>query len=956
MKSIIYKLILFTYLIQSVGCGYFNDDPIPESEIYNSKSLSAPCQLKTEELNNIFKEDVSNQIDCLEKNFNQFIKYVKRQRSDSVNEQELASFVTKFFKIDTTSFLNGLRFLFELNMILLNDQQNSISTENIIPLFKIIQKTNLYAVKIYQLLSKTDRENYLVYRDEISSNFSKLMNSILEIVEKKTSKTMKLNIMNFLANLNEKFPDFNIDLKASENFLFLKKLFLGGNQYELKSSEVKKILVKSPKLFQIGLDLYFLNKESFNDPNELYTHYRKLISQMRDLFHPLDDSTPLFNVDDFLNSIDNLANSPIDLAKASEIIKSFQDHMLGKTPGMITFKDLKVGVHYIEILTMVSPYKAEINKMLKGIKEKEYFYKKSIIEEIHQKTTKLSLELKKLIDRNIEFPVEQDILSFSIDLNRIYQFDNDYTEEIIRSLFSIKTFFLGGPRENLHKTELLDLLTKAPDLFTTLLNLSFINKNDLYSDGLKYQYYLNNTNAISELSFSPDKQTGEDQLVMRRNDLINVVNFSNKVSQSDIDNNKSFDISTYIESIDKIKVRILGGDKESYMLSELKQALALSIRTIETSLYFNETYKANQRIFKRTTPITFIPKKDLDIYNIISPSRLDGLFNSFVHQAKVYRYYRGSNGIAYYSSIIKRTRKGFVESAMVNSIFSILQKSYGVIDDGIINFSRENLKNLLYDFKPMLIEHNMWTVNFDNFIRNVLLLSDLFQNSSNGTGALDLDETTEFGVLVLQITKLSEQVFTQLKAIANSNRPNYDGINCKPVILDSLSYPVSCHRKYFFDIFLNKLNHKKDFPKFYQFYQESSEEELDTLLMHLEGFSREYKDPTRPMSQRDYGMVIGSILNIESTFIRFDADEDNVLNPHELDMAFDLYKSAIIKLADLSGGKVKYAKSIYLYMIKNMKVPTRLQLINFHYNPFVDRDITAKRTNLGALLYYLVYK
>ena len=126
--------------------------------------------------------------------------------------------------------------------------------------------------------------------------------------------------------------------------------------------------------------------------------------------------------------------------------------------------------------------------------------------------------------------------------------------------------------------------------------------------------------------------------------------------------------------------------------------------------------------------------------------------------------------------------------------------------------------------------------------------------------------------------------------------------------------------------------------------------------MHIEGFSREYEDPDMPITQRDYGMIIGALLNIESTFIRFDKDEDNVLNREELDQAFLLYRSAIISLAELSGSREKYAKSIFLYLVKNKKVPNKVQLLNFHYNPFINKDIVAKRLNLGAVLYFLVSK
>lgn len=96
------------------------------------------------------------------------------------------------------------------------------------------------------------------------------------------------------------------------------------------------------------------------------------------------------------------------------------------------------------------------------------------------------------------------------------------------------------------------------------------------------------------------------------------------------------------------------------------------------------------------------------------------------------------------------------------------------------------------------------------------------------------------------------------------------------------------------------------------------------------------------------------MINIESTFIRFDADNDNLLDTVELEKAFEVYRDAVIKVAKLSEGKEKYAKSIFFYMVKYKKIPSTFQLLNFHYGPWSNHEVKAKRENIGALLYYLV--
>jgi hypothetical protein len=41
-------------------------------------------------------------------------------------------------------------------------------------------------------------------------------------------------------------------------------------------------------------------------------------------------------------------------------------------------------------------------------------------------------------------------------------------------------------------------------------------------------------------------------------------------------------------------------------------------------------------------------------------------------------------------------------------------------------------------------------------------------------------------------------------------------------------------------------------------------------------------------------------------------------------------------------------------MIKNMKIPGQVQVLNFHYNPLIRKKISSKRLNIGALLYNMV--
>jgi len=109
--------------------------------------------------------------------------------------------------------------------------------------------------------------------------------------------------------------------------------------------------------------------------------------------------------------------------------------------------------------------------------------------------------------------------------------------------------------------------------------------------------------------------------------------------------------------------------------------------------------------------------------------------------------------------------------------------------------------------------------------------------------------------------------------------------------------------------------------------------------------------------------------------IRFDYNKDGVIdnkycvipdsmNPRkcaktELQMAFEVYRKAIIEIGELDQSTMGYAYSIFLYLVKYKEKPPKGGWINnakflyFHWWESTNL-IEAKRLNIGRILYYLV--
>jgi hypothetical protein len=214
--------------------------------------------------------------------------------------------------------------------------------------------------------------------------------------------------------------------------------------------------------------------------------------------------------------------------------------------------------------------------------------------------------------------------------------------------------------------------------------------------------------------------------------------------------------------------------------------------------------------------------------------------------------------------------------------------------------------------------------------------------------------------MVLSAVEVNSKLQTQMPSHCET------GINKEDPVFD-----VGCYNEHFFDVLLNDLNLKGSFPRLVSYINTSTPEEILGYLKGVEGFARENNDPKIPLSKRETILILGALLNIESTYIRFDVNKDNIIDNQtvvayngkqpvtELDAAFDIYRTAIIKVAKLKPEQEKYAKAIFLYMIKYMEIPPQGSWIDsgkfwYFYKWGSNKPIYAKRLNIGTLLYYLV--
>lgn len=527
--------------------------------------------------------------------------------------------------------------------------------------------------------------------------------------------------------------------------------------------------------------------------------------------------------------------------------------------------------------------------------------------------------------------------------------DHEIDDDTIDSFIYLKKVLVGGDEEVLTTHELKDVISKLPLVMGLVFDVYYCKGENFKTKAEEMKFYLNATRNI----FHTIKFDQPDFELMNSKQLVNL---AEKIL-------KNYDVESFKPSIEALKQRFIGGKKDSVTLKDLQTVLEM-VHDLLEKIYFNHlTYddKANKATLSKDTPLTEndIPYKSLDGYEMFpNKIRLAQLFSSFTDTALNFRYFRDyTSGAATYDTKILRNRDGFLEVNIAKWVSWKLLKAYGRVDaKGEMQLSMDDFSKFLLDAKPLLEEFKLWSPNFTTFSRNAVLLADLFQQNSNGDQLININEATEYIGMLLTAVEVSGRFNQNLAAVCDP------GINSTDPVFDA-----DCFNNNFYEVILSKLGYEKSFPRLDTYFKTASKTESLDYLKGVEGFARDNNAPGVLIGRRDATLILGAMLNIESTFIRFDTNSDNIIDYNELSVAFLTYRSSIITLAGLKPDQEKYAKGIFLYMASKMEIPktgTWVTDAKFGiFNSCVQSDtcrkifmdeVQAKRLNIGKLLYYMV--
>lgn len=940
MKSIRYLgqwthfIVILSLALGVSGCGFYSDEPVEDQDIYRPANLEAKCKLNTDQFGQILEQDISGQIKCLQENFRQFLLFVRTDVPDSVGSTELERFIEKFFRANSETMIKSLGLLFELNTILLRDEVGQISRDSIDPLFRLLVVANKEAVTITKTIREMTKEGnearFWELREELKASIERFSSSTSAIITGTGKLPRSLNIRKFILDLNDRLQDFDVDAETVDCMLFLKRLFVGGNKSIITSTEVETLLRKFPKMIMVAIDLFFTKEKNFETKNNRLRFYSEKVFEVEALLAPVPKNEILFSTSDIFKIIATFASDDFDLATYRELIYGFKEHLIGGGRENYNFGHLLNAFAYLKIglegLMVVNTYNdaKEIAKSDKDVQKLE-----NLRDVFAREVESLAQKTRNLIAATPTLPESIGVKALAQTVNRDL-YEQRLSSDFIEAAFAAKTLLIGGERDKVTLTELTELTGKITETALLLYDFILLRPN---GDRELFNFTLPRFLTLKKLL----KDLPANMVVLTNDDIVALLR---EVVAEDVD------VAKFLPALENFKGKILGGDKKHYTSGDFKGVLAKLQRLLENLAFNTTTYAEQSELLSLNIRLAKIPDIWHEEYKYFSKARLIELRREFNELIARYKFLREpKSGNQFYSHSFLRSSRGFTELAVVKWAADLVALGYGKLMPGKTNQYRVDMEatnTILYDYKPILEELGLWSKSPETFARNMLLLSDLFTLNSDGDYHISVPEITEYGPLVITAMKLGDELINELEVRCGSE-PGEE----RPLIA------VPCSREHFFDVLLNKLGQKTYMPHLASYIHRIDLKTRLEFLSKVEGFARDIKDDNVPINKREYMLIFGAMLNIESTFLRYDVNRDNQVDADELKEAFKTYRQAIIDIAKLDESKVKYSESIFLYLIKYMEIPSTTELLWFHY--VADKSkITAERLNIGAILNFLV--
>ncbi|MAX66624.1 MAG: hypothetical protein CME66_06785 [Halobacteriovoraceae bacterium] len=532
-----------------------------------------------------------------------------------------------------------------------------------------------------------------------------------------------------------------------------------------------------------------------------------------------------------------------------------------------------------------------------------------------------------------------------IDIEKfIFNFFKNEPETLrdIRSAMFLKRVFLGGEIWSLTHEEFVYGL----DVFPILAQIAFdVAKVDSYEFQNEQEtltkIFLNDIDILRNTLFFND---GSQESVFN---IYNIIDLLSNLAPDFL----PVDISKYPRELMQLKNIFLGNSHEDFLAQEVYLALDHVDEVLSEANLFYRVYDFYRDELDSPDPISH-DFSDFPVTNSREKRFLDH-FAQIVHN---YKYIKGNVTSPYYTFEYYRNANSFFQTASIEYVLKIAMSYYGKENPqarGGYDMTLDETVTMIDDFKWFLKDQGIISIGrkgggeVQGVANNLVLMSTLFQYQSDGcssaTVCMEIPELTEFLVGLLTAVEVKDFFTDTMLGLCQDSLDQYDRIS------------PACFRRNFIKVIETKIpgdgrSLAEYMPLLYEYLQQltadipegdpiTDSEEFMAFITETESFTRScmYYDPEKTeevyLKANDAFAVFAGLLNVESTLLRFDLDQNNNIDAYNsngqnevLNAYYSVYKGALIALVEgIVNNKIiarLLAKPIFQYLVKYSEVPS----------------------------------
>ncbi len=496
-------------------------------------------------------------------------------------------------------------------------------------------------------------------------------------------------------------------------------------------------------------------------------------------------------------------------------------------------------------------------------------------------------------------------------------FSTEETREGIESakkVLFLKKVLFGGESEVITHSELEKLILN----FDHMLLISL--------DIVRYKYIILKQESILQL-LKRDINDLYDMITQgplnnRDTELLFTVQEAIDAAKVFIEKDK-FDIDKYKNLISEVKKIVMRGNTSDVRGIELKNLFVHAKSLLQTGTVFHRIYDKFKAQLDSTRPVE--ETIDFDEYRHTYPEHQAEL-DQFERITKKYRFMRGEFLSPYYVVGSKRNADAIVEIAMLEYVIKLVFQTYGSPspnNDAVGGFSidKEQMRKVLKKFENELIDLDLVIPGrLITTADNISLLGTLFQYQSDKNKVMDVNEATEFGVSLIGSISISDDLFDYFKS-QKCTQDKFDRFD--PACVRANFWKGFCtYYKSYYPLMFQSMNA----PKKCEDFQPSAENMLfldksisaaRTCNFYTDGNKEEIHYSTGDMMS-----IVLALMHAETTVLRWDVNNNNIMDPDEVDKAYEIYSPALDGFLEGKSGIIKkLKKQIFQYLIKYEQIP-----------------------------------